>query len=81
MKWLIGHIVSKYALNTELEMFSFMSGQTSTSKQEIQNFGMVISLVFLLISNLINWLRLHHFLGTNNTEANKSLKTDANGAN
>ena len=32
-----------YAWNTELEIFSFMGGQTSTSKQEIQNFGMVMS--------------------------------------
>ena len=39
------------------------------------------SLVFLLISNLFSWLHLHQLLGTNNTEANKSLKTDANGAN
>ena len=39
-----------------------------------------LSLVFLLISNLTNGLRLHHFLGTENTEVNKSLKTDANGA-
>ena len=39
-----------------------------------------LSLVFLLISNLSNGLRLHKFLGTKTTEANKSLKTDANGA-
>ena len=38
------------------------------------------SLVFLLISNLTNGLRLHQFLGTKTTEANKSLKTDANSA-
>ena len=38
------------------------------------------NLVFLLISNLINKLRLLQFLGTNTTETNKSLKTDANGA-
>ena len=38
-------------------------------------------IVFLLISNLISWLRLHQFLGTKTTEANKSLKTDENGAN
>ena len=37
-------------------------------------------IVFLLISNLSNGLRLHQFLGTKTTEANKSLKTDANGA-
>ena len=39
----------------------------------------ILSLVFLLISNLTNGLRLHQFLGTKTTEANKSLKTDANG--
>ena len=36
--------------------------------------------VFLVIKNSINGLRLHQFLGTKTTEANKSLKTDANGA-
>ena len=36
------------------------------------------SLIILLISNLINKLRLHQFLGTKTTETNKSLKTDAN---
>ena len=41
----------------------------------------VLRLVFLLISNLISWLSLHQFLGTKTTEVNKSLKTDANGAN
>ena len=39
-----------------------------------------ISLFFLLISNLINKLHLHQFLGTKITDANKSLKTDANRA-
>ena len=39
-----------------------------------------LSLIFLLISNLISKLCLHQFLGTKTTEANKSLKTDANGA-
>ena len=38
------------------------------------------SLVFLLIGNLTNGLHLHRFLGTKTTEANKFLKTDANGA-
>ena len=38
-----------------------------------------LSLVLLLISNLTNGLRLHHFLGTKTTETNKCLKTDANG--
>ena len=36
------------------------------------------SLIFLLISNLINKLRLHQFLGTKIIETNKLLKTDAN---
>ena len=36
--------------------------------------------VFLVIKNPINRLRLYQFLGTKTTEANKSLKTDANGA-
>ena len=42
--------------------------------------GRPLSLVFLLIGNLTNGLRLHQFLGTKTIEANKSLKTDANGA-
>ena len=37
-----------------------------------------LSPIFLLISNLINKLRLHHFLGTKTTETNQLLKTDAN---
>ena len=40
-----------------------------------------LSLVFLLISNLTSCLRLHQFLEKKTTETNKSLKTDANGAN
>ena len=36
------------------------------------------SVVFLLFSNLTNGLRLNQFLGTKTTEANKSLKTNAN---
>ena len=39
-----------------------------------------LSLVLLLISNLTNELRLHRFLRTKTTVANKSKKTDANGA-
>ena len=39
-----------------------------------------LSLVLLLISNLTNGLRLHQFLVTKSEEANKSVKTDANGA-
>ena len=40
----------------------------------------LFSIDFLLISKFTNKLRLNKFLGTNTTEANKSLKTDANGA-
>ena len=39
-----------------------------------------LSLVLLVISNLTNGLRLHQFLVTKSAEANKSVKTDANGA-
>ena len=39
-----------------------------------------LSLVLLLISNLTNRLRLHQFLVNKSAEANKSVKTDANGA-
>ena len=40
----------------------------------------VLTSLYLLISNLINKLRLHQFLGSKITETNKSLKTDANKA-
>ena len=40
----------------------------------------VLSLVLLLISNLTNELHLHQFLVSKTTWANKSLKSDANGA-
>ena len=40
----------------------------------------ILSLVLLLISNLTNGLRLHQFVETKTTVANKSIKTDANGA-
>ena len=40
-----------------------------------------LSIIFLLISTLTNGLRLHQFVGIKTTEANKSLKTDANRAN
>jgi hypothetical protein len=39
----------------------------------------LLSLVLLLISNLTNGLRLHQFLVTKSVEANKYVKTDANG--
>ena len=35
-----------------------------------------LSLVFLLISNLTNGLRLYQFLATKSAEANKSVKTE-----
>ena len=38
------------------------------------------SLIFPLISNLINKLCLHQFFGDKITETNKSLKADANEA-
>ena len=44
------------------------------------NFFIDLSLVLLLINFLTNELRLHQFLLTKTTEANKSLITDANGA-
>ena len=40
--------------------------------------NIILSLVFLLISNLKNGLCLHQCLMSKTTEANKSLKTDAN---
>ena len=42
--------------------------------------NIILSLVFLLISNLKNGLCLHQCLMSKTTEANKSLKTDANRA-
>ena len=51
-----------------------------TKKVTNRSVHSILSLVFLLISNLTNWLLLHQFLGTKTTKANKSLKTDANGA-
>ena len=39
-----------------------------------------LSLVLLFISDLTNGLCLHQFLETKSEEANKSVKTDANGA-
>ena len=41
---------------------------------------MYLSLVLLCTSDLINELHLHQFLVTRSEEANKSVKTDANGA-
>ena len=46
----------------------------------LANASQELSLVFLLISNLTNGLRLHRFLVTKSVEANKSVKTDANEA-
>ena len=43
-------------------------------------FQFELSLVLLPISNLTNEHGLHQFFETKTTEANKSVKTDANGA-
>ena len=48
--------------------------------QSFCDYPQFLSLVLLLISNLTNGLRLHQFLVTKSAEANKSVKTDANGA-
>ena len=65
-----------------MDVFSVYMAKASKDfaghSQEFAN--IFLSLVFLLMSRLTNGLRLHHFLGTKTTEANKSLKTDANGA-
>ena len=45
-------------------------------EKEYVTIYLLLSLVFLLISNLTSWLRMHQ-LGTKATEANKSQKTDA----
>ena len=62
----------------------FQCNQISRIKQFIYytaNIGHIdLSLVLLLISNLTNGLCLHQFLVTKSAEANKSVKTDANGA-
>ena len=50
------------------------------SPKTLQFLTVGLSLVLLLISNLTNGLRLHQFLVTKSAEANKSVKTDANGA-
>ena len=42
--------------------------------------GQSLLSTYALIKNPINRLRLYQFLRTKTTEANKSLKTDANGA-
>ena len=56
-----------------------MSGQLSQSNRTFIPTSF-LSLVLLLISNLTNGLRLHQFLVTKSEEANKTIKTDANGA-
>ena len=58
----------------------FGIGYMTFNMKDLQYEVIHLSLLFLLTSNLISWLFLHQFLGTKNTEANKSLKTDANGA-
>ena len=64
---------------------NLLNGATAVllETQEFKNLNILpnfLSLVFLLISNLTNGLRLHQFLGNKTTETNKSLKTDANRA-
>ena len=68
-----------YHQATILDIWCFVEVKFRYSKkvrkiQPIFNFLFDItylSLVFLLISNLISWLRLHQFLGTKTTEANE----------
>ena len=58
-------------------VFLGWSGSILQFRQNIIRAGSkswLLSLVFLLISNLISWLRLHQFLGTKTTEANMSVK-------
>ena len=62
----------------EPEFLKYRSVKKSTKYST--NKSVELSLVFLLISNLTNGLRLHQFLVTKSAEANKSVKTDANGA-
>ena len=51
-----------------------------TIKTRLKSPQFKLSPLFLLISNIINNLRLHQFLGSKTTEANKLLITDANEA-
>ena len=60
--------------------FTTMAVINSPERKLAKRTSVYLSLVLLLISNLTNELRLHQFLLTKTIEANKSLKTDANGA-
>ena len=66
-------------LSKERNMCFFVSSHSLKLKENYTNWNN-LSLVFLLISNLTNGLHWHQFLGTKTTEANKSLKTNANRA-
>ena len=67
-------------LHTVFAVVTQDSSKFNFHKSLRSDFSTKLKLVFLLISNLTNGLCLHQFLGTKTTEANKSLKTDANGA-
>ena len=57
-------------------------GATFIPDSRVPKISIVLSyaLSFYSLKNPINRLRLHQFLGTKTTEANHSLKTDANKA-
>ena len=71
---LISKITNEKKDKTLVNIFGFFFGKID--KRTV----CLLSLVLLLISNLTNGLRLHQFLVTKSAEANKSVKTDANGA-
>ena len=70
-----------FSFRKEFLIFFFQSHQRFLFiEMKCQEMERNLSLVLLLISNLTNGLRLHQFLVTKSVEANKSVKTDANGA-
>ena len=71
--------VTKLKVWPHITFFCALGSSILQGHQNIKYIGGDWSLVFLLISNLSNGLSLHQFLSTKTTEANKSLKTDANG--
>ena len=64
----------------DLHCCSVSMAKSKDTPFSLQGLVIDLSLVLLLISNLPNGLRLHQFLVTKSAEANKSVKTDANGA-
>ena len=58
----------------------FIGGLLEVLSYFVLHIERILSLVLLLISNFTNGLCLHYFLVTKSEEANKSVKTDANGA-